>query len=280
MRLFNKSNLLILVLIISATIAHVKAKTKTLCESETTAKTSAIANHPLFDTPYKAAANYLPVLALRALGSTEIYRKKGHARIVRNYYVRSLQGKLGEPYETMTLNIEVKAKGLFGRVAIGTGTINDLDLYYENHASFGLPRRVYMDSFASLDGCEFLKLKVVTDGDKLINDVTGTYLSKTTNYKTEWRNTNGMLAGYNYQITAEGNSANAMLCDKSNQDSAYCKEHSKGKEGSLYEAKSSGLIAGYKITGWIKETRPNHFESEENYGPILVKTTLDTSVGL
>ncbi len=278
MQLFKKSHLLILVLIISATIAHVTAKTKTLCESETAAKVSAIANHPLFDTPYKAAANYVPVLALRALNSTEIYRKKGHARIVRNYYVRSLQGKLGEPYETMILNIEIKAKGLFGRVAIGTGTLNDLDLYYENHASFGLPRRVYMDSFASLDGCELMKFKVETDGDKMTNNLSGHFLSKATNYKTNWRTTTGLLANSAYNMVVEANGTNTIPCGKDNQDAAHCKDSAKTK--TLFEGKSSGSIAGYTISGWIKETRPNHFESEEYYGPILVKTTLDTSINL
>lgn len=277
MRLLSKRALTIVALIICAIMLRAsQAKPKTLCE--TSAPSSAIANHPLFDTPYKAAANYLPVLALRALGSTEIYRKKGSAHLVRRFYVRSLQGKLGEPYETMVLDIEVSGKGLFGRVAKAYGRINDLDLYYENEASFGLPKKAYMNAYASLDGFELVKLKIESDGDKLINKVAGNYLSKETNYQTLWRNTTGLLAGLNYKLFVEGSGGTTVPCDKTNEHTAYCQEYAKHKTKTLYEAKSSGTIAGYNISGWVRETSPDHFEAEEYYGPIVVKTLLDVTV--
>lgn len=274
MKLSKQSDLLLLALISGALVLHATAKPKTLCETNTAS--AAIANHPLFDTPYKAAANYSPVLALRALGSTEIYRKKGNAHLIRKFYVGNLQGKLGEPFETMVLDLEVSAKGLFGRVAKGFGHINDLDLYYENEASFGLPKRAYMNAYASLDGCELMKLKTDSDGDKLINKVSGNYLSRVIDYQTQWRSSSGLLAGYQYQINVEGSGGTTVPCDKSNQHTVFCQEH--GKSKSPYQGKSSGTIAGYKISGWIRETSPDYFEGEEYYGPIVIKTVLDITV--
>ncbi len=254
------------------------ATTKNICQLNPGDSVSALANHPLFDTPHKAAANYTPIMPLRALASTELLRKKGKAHMVRNYYVRNLHGKLAAPYETMTIDLEVVSRGLFGRTVKGFGRINDLDLYYENEMSFRLPKKIYMEALASLDGCEMLKLKIETDGDKLTNDVKGTYLGKLVDYHTDWRTTKGTLAGSTYDMIAEGLSKGGVPCDKHNENTAACKEHANDKPSTLYSGKSSGKISGQLINGWVKETRPNHFEAEENYGPILVKTILDVTV--
>ncbi len=283
MQLFNKSNISCGAVLVSCVLVLLSssssAKNKIMCELNPNTEISAIANHPLFDTPYKAAANYIPVMPLRALASTELLRKKGTARMVRNFYVRNLQGKLAEPYETMTMDLEVSSRGLFGRTIKGTGRINDLDLYYENQMSFRLPKKIYMEAFARLDGCEMMKLKIETDGDKLTNDVRGLYLGKKTDYHTDWRTTTGFLAGSNYEMIAEGISKGGVPCDKHNQNTAACKEHANDKPSTLYVGKSSGKVAGQMINGWVRETRANHFEAEENYGPIVVKTIIDTVVG-
>ncbi len=248
-----------------------------MCESNLKSG-AALANHPLFDTPYKAAANYIPVLIVRALGSTEIYRKKGHAHLTRSFHVRNLQGKLAEPYETMVIDIEVAGKGLFGRIGRAHGFINDLEVNYENIASFGLPKKAFLNVIASLDGCEMMKYKVQSDGDKLTNDVDGVFLGQAVKYHTQWRNTSGTLAGTNYQLNVEGNGKGSLPCDKENIDSSYCKEHKNDKKTNLYSAKSNGKIGSYMISGWLKETRTGHFESEEIYGPIVVKSTLDVFI--
>ncbi len=277
MHSFSKTVLLLIVLALVS--LNSKAKNTVLCEPKSSQKEIlAIANHPLFDTAYKSAANYIPVLALRALSSTDIYRKKGKAHLVRHFFVKNLQGKLAEPYETLVLDIVVSGKGLFGRNISAQGRMNDLDVYYSNKMSFGLPKKAHMDVVASLDGCEFMKFKVESDGDKMTNAVEGTYLGRTLKYFTNWRQSLGTLAGLPYEMVVEGNGKSSVPCDKHNQDNTYCKELAKHKDIVLYHAKSQGRISGYIINGWIKETRTGHFEGEENYGPIFIKTVLDVYV--
>lgn len=245
---------------------------------ESTDEAHAIANFPLFDTPYKMAANYVPVLPLRALSDSDIYRKKGKAHMERRFYVRNLQGKLAEPYESMTVDIDVQGKGFFGRRIIATGKINDYNLHYENDISFRLPKKAVMNVHASLDGCEFLKLDIESDGDKLTNDVKGKFLGREVNYLTEWRNTKGLLSGMEYSLHAEGlTGASTIPCDGDNKDSEYCKDQDKASEEALYRGTANGNIMDFSITGTATELRENYFEIEENYGPILVKTSVEIS---
>jgi len=216
----------------------------------------ALTHHPLFDTPYKMAANYSPVLVLRALGETEFYRAKGSAHMLRKFYVKDLTGELAEPYEVMDIDIKAKARGFFGRTIEASGKIDGHNFYYQNKMSLGLPKKVDMNILVSLAGCEMMKLKVKTEGSAKTNKVTGTFLGKTVDYFTDWRDSKGILSGTAYEIYVNG------LAD-----------------GDLYHGISNGDIAGFKIKGDARETSHNHFEIVEEYGYILVKTILDVEDG-
>jgi hypothetical protein len=65
-----------------------------LCGQELERCMENIQNYPLFDTEYKIAANYIPILALRAFAHAEVYKEKKPSRLIREYYVKILQANL------------------------------------------------------------------------------------------------------------------------------------------------------------------------------------------
>ena len=197
------------------------------------------------------AANYTPVLVLRAIANSRIYQEKGKARIVRNYYLSNTTGKLTQAYQKMVYDIDVKGKGIFGRKIIATGTINDLNFDYTSKVSFTLSKKAHMDINARLEGCDFLQLEVFSNGEKKTNKVLGKFLGKQVDYFTKWRDTEGVLGTHLYSMYVEG----------------------KKQDGRFYGI-SKGTIGEFLIKGVAKETSKHHYEIEESYGPVIVKTSV------
>lgn len=207
-------------------------------------------NYPLFDTEYKIAANYVPVIPLRALAEANVYKEKKSFHIERFFYVKNLKGDLGKAYQTIILDGNITGFGIFSRKIIAKGKLNEFDLEYENDMSFALPRTANMKVRAKLDGNLFLDLKITSDGNKMTNDVSGIFFGQDVKYHTDWRETNGILSGLNYKIYAEG-----IL-----------------KDSNDFTVNMKGSIGKHSITGFGRMTSINHYESTEDYGPITVKS--------
>lgn len=245
--LFKK---IILILIFFLTANLVKAK-DTLCPRKNDQKcANYLRNYPLFDTEYKIAANYVPVLPLRALAHAEVYREKKSFHLERYYYVKNLEGDLGKSYQSIILDAEISGFGIFSRKIKAKGKLNEFDLEYENNMSFSLPKKATMKVEAILDNVKFLDLKIKSDGDDMTNKVTGSFFGKEVDYHTEWRDTDGKLSGLEYTIHAEGVQ----------------------KEENSFKAISNGKISNYNISGSAKMISENEYQSSEDYGPITVKT--------
>ena len=229
-----------------------QARQHILCESAADQCEVNLQNYPLFDTPYKVASNYLPILAIRAFAHAGIYKDKKSCRLERLYYVKNLEAEFGEPYQKTTLDIEVQGHGFFGRKIVATGTLNEFDLEYENKIGASLPRNASMKVHAKLAGVEFLNLHIKSDGKKNTNEVEGTYFAKEVKYQTEWRDTNGTLANLDYKAHTEG----------------------LHNEVDHFNAITRGSIDKYEIFGHGTMVKPNYYEFEEHYGPIVVKSKL------
>lgn len=207
-------------------------------------------NYPLFDTEYKIAANYVPVLPLRALAHADVYKEKKSFHIERFYYVSNLVGDLGKAYQTVILDGEIGGFGIFNRKIKAKGKLNEFDLEYENHMSFALPRTAHMKITAKLDDIQFLEMKVRSDGNEMTNDAEGVFFGKEVKYHTHWRDTEGILSGVNYKIHAEGVQ----------------------KEEGEFSVILQGKAGEHSITGSGKLITDNKYETIEKYGPITVKT--------
>lgn len=230
----------------------VQARTHILCGSSVDQCQENLQNYPLFDTPYKVASNYLPILPIRAFAHAEIYKDKKSCKLERLYYVKNLEAEFAEPYQKTILDIEVHNHGLFGRRIIATGKLNEFDLEYENKIGASLPRNASMKVVAKLAGVEFLNLHIKSDGKKNTNKVEGTYFAKEVKYQTEWRDTNGSLASLDYKLHTEG----------------------LHNEVDHFRAITRGSINEYEIFGHGTMVKPNYYEFEEHYGPIVVKSKL------
>lgn len=209
-----------------------------------------LTKYPLFDTPYKLAANYSPVLLLRALAHSNIYRKKGKAHVKREFYIKDLKGKFAEAFETLELDISVEATGLLGRKILASGKINNLNLNYENLIEVKLNNTASMKIKAFLEACEFLDLKVESKKSENSNTVLGSFFGKKVEYKTTWRDTEGILADKKYKIYVEGSTEGAFTLS------------------------SKGTIDVYQISGTGKQISENKYLMEEYYGPLYIKTEL------
>lgn len=210
-----------------------------------------IANHQLFNSQYKMAANYVPILPLRAMVHADVYKAKKPLTMDRRYYIKGADGKYVQ-YQKTFLNIDIKGHGIIGREIDAEGTLNDYPIKYRNVMSFSLPKKANMKVNASLDGVPILELSIQSDGKKMTNKVKGTYLGKTVDYQTNWRETKGTLAGIPYQLHTEG-----LI-----------------KEVDVFKAVTKGTIANYLVTGEVHMIDHSHFESTEYYGPIMVQTKI------
>jgi hypothetical protein len=245
---------LLIAMLLIMTLSSARTKAVTLdCKQEISANCAAnLHNYPLFDTEYKLAANYLPILALRGLANAELYKDKKSAHLERYFYIKDLQGNFSKPYETIVLDIQVKGHGIIGREVIATGKLNEFTLEYKNKMGFSLPRNARMDVSARLDGISILDLDIKSDGTLMTNTVLGSFLNQDVNYQTKHRDTSGLLSGHKYTLHTEG----------IDQESDHFTVRTLGKIGSSTIYGKGGIVS------------PNYYQFEENYGPVLVKTKL------
>ena len=223
-----------------------------LCEKDLskTECSKTLIHYPLFDTPYKLLANYVPILPLRALAHGNIYKEKKAFKLERYYYVANISGSFKDPYAKLIGEGEVKGVGFFGRKINFKGMLNDFQVIYENRVTPSLPKRASMKVSATVDDVTFLDLLIKSDKDEMTNDVEGSFFGKEVKYHTYWRDTEGIIAGHKYKIHTEG----------------------KVKEKAKFAADTEGTIGEYDIHGNIEMIAPGKYFSSEHYGPILVKT--------
>ena len=222
-----------------------------LCPKAEMSCSDALLNDPLFNADYKIAANYVPVLPLRAFAHAEIYKHKKKLKLERYFYYKSA-GPSAKPYATMNLNVEVRAKGFLGREIIASGTLNEHKVEYFNEVKPYLPRNGDLNVVAKLDGIRVLELTIASDGTKMTNVVKGKFFNKEINYSTNWRNTKGVLAGLSYEIYAEGVE----------------------KEKNSFKAISKGRIQNQSISGICTMIEQNLYNCDEDYGPVKIKTNI------
>jgi len=247
---FRGIKFLLILTLMSTNLAQAK---KAICPVKTNLEcANYLRNYPLFDTEYKIAANYVPILPLRALANADVYKEKKSFHIERFYHVKNLSGELGKPYQSIILDGEIGGFGIFSRSIKAKGKLNEFDLEYENHMSFALPRTAHMKVTAKLDDIQFLNLKIRSDGNAMTNDVEGNFFAKEVKYHTHWRDTYGILAGINYKINAVG-----IV-----------------KEENDFQVSLNGDVGTHKITGSGKLVSENCYETIEDYGPITVKTII------
>jgi hypothetical protein len=243
------SNILLIIILV---FSNLNPALSSFCDKKNskTECSKSLANYPLFDTPYKLHANYLPILALRALAHGDIYKEKKKFNIERYYYVKNTSGAFQESYAKLAGSGEVTGFGFIGRKVSFEGMLNEFPFRYENKMSFSLPKRAHMRVTADLDGLIFLNLDIHSDGDKMTNDVDGSFFAKKVHYHTEHRDSEGILADLPYKIHTEG----------------------KVKEIDNFYTVTEGVIGNYKVTGTANLTAPNKYLTIEHYGPIMVKT--------
>ncbi|MCE2929359.1 MAG: hypothetical protein LW817_07000 [Candidatus Caenarcaniphilales bacterium] len=197
----------------------------------------------LFNSDHKLLANYVPILALRALAHADVYKEKKSFTIERYYYVKQANGSYSKPYQSTILDGKVEARGLLGRAIIVSGRVNNYRLWYQNIMTFSLPRTAHMDVVATLDDVKILDLKVKSDGVTMVNDVSGNYMGKPVNYKTNLRDSSGNLIGHQINLHTEG------LVKTPTELSTITK----------------GTIGKVKISGTGKMLAANQYESTEYY---------------
>lgn len=222
-----------------------------LCPKAEMSCSDALLTNHLFNADYKIAANYVPVLPLRAFAHAEIYKHKKKLKLERYFYYKSA-GPSAKPYATMNLNVEVRGKGFLGREIIASGTLNEHKVEYFNEVKPYLPRNGDLNVIAKLDGIRVLELTIASDGTKMTNVVKGKFFNKEVNYSTNWRNTKGVLAGLNYEIYAEGIE----------------------KEKNSFKAISKGRIQNQSISGTCDIIEENFYTCQEEYGPLRIKTDI------
>ena len=222
------------------------SKSKTDCSKE-------LIHYPLFDTPYKVHANYVPILALRALAHGNIYKEKKSFNLERYFYVKNIGGAFDDYYAKLVGSGEVGGHGFIGRKITFKGQLNEFPIEYENTMSFSLPKKAKMKVKADIDGIRFLDIEVKSDGDAMTNDVEGTYFGQEVKYHTAHRDSDGILAGLPYKLHTEG----------------------KVKEPEAFYAITEGSIENYKIKGEVQMLEKAKYLSTEYYGPIMVKTYIN-----
>ena len=208
----------------------------------------------LLDTKAKLIANYSPMLALRGLANSKVYRKKGRAHLERYYYKAGSKS----PYQKTLINLKVYSDKWRERIVEASGTINEHKLYYKNIMEFSFPKKGKMNIYCNLDDTyQFLSLYVESDGGDMTNKVLGYFAGKTVQYFTEHRLSEGVLAGSNYKMYIEGN---------------------KEEKTKLLQLKSNGFLDEVKISGYGKEIKKDEYEFTEQFGNIIVKSYLKVMV--
>jgi hypothetical protein len=204
---------------------------------------------PLLNTKAKLMANYTPILALRGLGHSKLYRKKGTAHLERFYYDKDAK----TPYQKLILNIYVSSTKWNDRIIDAKGTVNSHPLIYKNIMELSLPRKAKMNIYCNVGTFNLLSLFVESDGTAMTNNVSGYFGGKSVQYFTKHRISEGTLAGSTYTMNVEG-----VVNPKTN----------------LLELVSKGHLDEVSIEGTGKEFADGHFEFVEYFNDIKVKTFL------
>jgi hypothetical protein len=204
---------------------------------------------PLLNTKAKLMANYTPILALRGLGHSKLYRKKGTAHLERFYYEKDAK----TPYQKLILNIYVSSTKWNDRIIDAKGTVNSYPIIYKNIMELSLPRRAQMNIYCNVGTFNLMSLYVESDGNAMTNNVLGYFGGKSVKYFTKHRITEGTLAGSAYNMNVEG-----IVNPKTN----------------LLELSSKGNLEEVNIVGTGKEFADGHFEFVEYFNDIKVKTFL------
>ncbi len=204
---------------------------------------------PLLNTKAKLMANYTPILALRGLGHSKLYRKKGTAHLERFYYEKDAK----TPYQKLILNIYVSSTKWNDRIIDAKGTVNSHPLIYKNIMELSLPRKAKMNIYCNVGTFNLLSLFVESDGTAMTNNVSGYFGGKSVQYFTKHRISEGTLAGSTYTMNVEG-----VVNPKTN----------------LLELVSKGHLDEVSIEGTGKEFADGHFEFVEYFNDIKVKTFL------
>ena len=204
---------------------------------------------PLLNTKAKLMANYTPILALRGLGHSKIYRKKGTAHLERYYYEKDAK----VPYQKLLLNIYVSSTKWNDRIIDAKGTVNSYPIVYKNIMELSLPRKAQMNIYCNVGAFNLMSLHVESDGNAMTNNVLGYFGGKSVQYFTKHRISEGTLAGSTYNMNVEG--------------AVNPKTH-------LLELVSRGNLDEVNIEGIGKEFADGHFEFIEYFNDIKVKTFL------
>jgi len=204
---------------------------------------------PLLNTKAKLMANYTPILALRGLGHSKIYRKKGTAHLERYYYEKDAK----VPYQKLLLNIYVSSTKWNDRIIDAKGTVNSYPIVYKNIMELSLPRKAQMNIYCNVGAFNLMSLHVESDGNAMTNNVLGYFGGKSVQYFTKHRISEGTLAGSTYNMNVEG--------------AVNPKTH-------LLELVSRGNLDEVNIEGTGKEFADGHFEFIEYFNDIKVKTFL------
>ncbi|MFM7459143.1 MAG: hypothetical protein ACKO3R_10890 [bacterium] len=204
---------------------------------------------PLLNTKAKLMANYTPILALRGLGHSKIYRKKGTAHLERFYYEKDAK----TPYQKLILNIYVSSTKWNDRIIDAKGTVNSYPIVYKNIMELSLPRKAKMNIYCNVGAFNLMSLYVESDGNAMTNNVVGYFGGKSVQYFTKHRISEGILAGSAYNMNVEG-----TVNPKTN----------------LLELISKGNLDEVNIEGTGKEFADGHFEFIEYFNDIKVKTFL------
>jgi len=211
----------------------------------------------LVDTPYKLAAHYFPPMLLRALIESHFYRSKKKAHYERIIYLPSSEAgtkvlnKDVLELEKLVLDLDARGLGLLGRKITAKGKLNNLNLNFSSEMRFKISKKGTQEIKSSLGGLDFINIEVVTDGKAETNDITGMLLGRELDYQTKYRDTEGRLGKFDFKLHVQG------VHDKP-----------------LYEVNTEGYIGDYKIKGFGKAIEKDLYEFEENYGPLLIKSTL------
>lgn len=207
----------------------------------------------LMDSPYEVAANYLPALVMRSFTESKLFRKSKKAHVQRFFYKQVAPNKWSiEPFERMVFDVAVEKTGMFSRKVSVKGKINGIDLNMATNFKYNFTRKGVVETKSTLGGYNLLDLKVDSNGVLMTNKVIGSLWGNPIDYKTQFRNTSGIIAGEPYKIHVKG-------------------VHNEPK----YSVNSKGNIGEYEIRGHGVETEPGLFHLEEHYGPLLVKTVVE-----
>lgn len=211
----------------------------------------------LVDTPYKLISHYVPALVPRVLTENKFLRRARKADVKRLVYLKAKAAGLEDgvhtqiPIEQFEATFEASKSGMLSRNVYGTGILNGFEFTYDSKLKYRITKTGTIETKSTLGGKPYIEVHVDSNGNNKTNKVKGTVLGRNLEYKTVWRSSEGMIGTFPYKIHVEG---------------------LRGKDH--FAVKSYGSIGDYEISGFAKEVSKDNFEIEEEYGPLIIKTTV------